>query len=166
MATLYYNDARYSLSSRDIQNFTFAVFNDTDYISKLNLSMSFEVKILKFIGYIDWKGSSQSRTKDYETTIIKQTVDTVVSKGVLGNFLVKMIYDNIMKYSNYKFDCPQEKGHFYAYNYPIMDLKYIPSGFLGGIKSWELNLVVKGKTAASKSLQQMFTLQFYGQVGN
>lgn len=166
MGIQFYHDAQFSGNSEAVENLKFQVFNDSDLVSRFNLTFNLKVKILKFVGYIDWSGSSKVGSKFYDTTIIKQTVDTCkVSKGVLGNFFIRMIFDNIVEFSNYKFDCPQEKGQIYAYNFPIIDMKYIPPGMLSALNSWEFSLVVKGKMSASKPFQNIFSIKASGGIG-
>jgi Protein of unknown function (DUF1091) len=111
------------------------------------------------------------QSKDYDKVIIKTNVDTCsIQKGIVGSFLVKLVLEKIDLYTNFKFQCPQPKGFYHAYNLPINDaLKFVPISILRlststKQKNWELVAIVKSKLAKTKPMVHLVTVAFRGVV--
>lgn len=90
----------------------------------------------------------------------------LILQGIFGNFIIKVVSDNLEKYSNYRFDCPQKKGDFYVYNFPILDDKNFPPFLLRATGKVEVSSVIKAKIENVKQTVHMFTLKFYGAIFN
>lgn len=88
---------------------------------RLNSSGTLMVEILKYVVKFDLK-LQNNKSMEYDQPFLKGTFDSCrVQRGVLGNIVVKIIVSQIEKYSNYKFECPQKTGFYYATNYPIVE---------------------------------------------
>lgn len=104
---------------------------------------------------------TDQNNKDNDQTL-RGTIDVCnVQKATFGNFVIKLIVENLETYSNYKFQCPVKKGYIYVYNLGI-DLKGFPSNVIEFYRSWEITLVVKGKTANMKMLDKVITVKIRG----
>jgi Protein of unknown function (DUF1091) len=146
-----------------VGNFSFAIFNDTEGVSRFNLSMTQKVIVLKYLGYVNWKGSENPSSKVYDKDILKANFNTCkISKGVIGNFFVKIVTDRLIEHSNFNMSCPQREGFYHATNFPIAQIDHLPTSFIGSFRNWELILTMKAKVSSSKALVHIMTLKFYG----
>lgn len=148
-------------------NSSLQTYNDTKGASRVNISGMIEIPFskIKITGEIKSKSLT---SKVYDNLIWRQNMDTCnVQKGVIGNFILKAIIDNIHDCSNYKFECPQPTGFFYVANFPIeIFSNYIPRSLFGLFMKekpmWQAVIIGKIKMRKSKPLVQLFSWKFTG----
>lgn len=144
------------------KDFSVAIFNDSDNIPRFNFSSELLTDVIKSSALMSMKVKSSNNVKEYDKTVLNGQVDTCkVSRGVIGNFIVRMLVDQLKDHSNFKFVCPQDKGFYYVRNLPI-DLKNLPSFLTGNNVQWEISIIARIKTPASRRLVNTFNLKFYG----
>lgn len=109
------------------------------------------------------------KTQGSEEIGYKASVNTCnVANGIFGNFFIRVAMENMKNHSNFQFECPHKKSFIYLTNFPIIQLRDIPSFILAAygkkIWKWQLTLVVKGKVSKKKQpFIHLSTVQFYGQ---
>lgn len=149
-----------------MENFTFVVFNGTDNHSYFNFTgkQLFEAKraILSF----NIKKKSEAARKDYDVEVFSSNVDSCqAGKGIFGNFIIKFFLTNFEQYSNLKIECPQKKGFYYAYNFPMpKDLKsFLPSFMRIPSSYWQLTVDVRAKVVKNRAPVRVYQLQIRGE---
>lgn len=121
---------------------------------------------MRTIFTIKIKKRKSPEDSSYDQELVSSVIDTCkVERGVLGNFVVKMLLDN-MKDSNYSLSCLTKPGYFYIRNFapPSMDL--IPVSLLalvGNFERWEFTDVFKAKLKTSKSLVHVYSVKVEGE---
>ena len=67
-----------------------------------------------------------SNDKEYTNVLLTTSVNVCsISKGVIGNFVSKIVMENFRKSSNFEMKCPFEAGIHSVTNLEVSD-KYIP----------------------------------------
>jgi Protein of unknown function (DUF1091) len=142
-----------------VSNVSAAVFNDSDFVSRVNISMLLKVDLQEIIVSVVFK-NRVGNSKEYNHHVLSiQTNTCRVEKGVLGNFIIKALAENLRNYSNYKFVCPLKKGFYYARNFPTIQLDELPLSFLRSkllIVDWEASGIVKVKEANVRKVAGSF----------
>lgn len=147
-----------------IANLSIAVFNDTEGVSRVNFTLMQIVDFVKVYVSISLLGASDEKSNDYNQQILKGNIDTCsVSKGTMGNFIIKMIADSIKKYSNYRFACPQVKGFYHAHNFNVSADEHVPYYLIGRGGKFKFSATVKAKIANVKSAANIMSVEFYGE---
>lgn len=168
-----FQDCRIILTSAEswaspklMENFSFVVFNGTDNLSYFNFTgkQLFEAKraILSF----NIKKKSEAARKDYDVEVFSSNVDSCqAGKGIFGNFIIKFFLTNFEQYSNLKIECPQKKGFYYAYNFPMpKDLKsFLPSFMRIPSSFWQLTIDVRAKVVKSRAPARVYQIQIKGE---
>lgn len=98
-------------------------------------------------------------------TVMLQTSFDIcnVARGTIGNFFVKILLKDQEKYSNYRYECPKQKGFYYWYNFPIPLDTILPSFVPKFYVLWDLTVRSKGKTAKS-GIKPMSVATFRGET--
>lgn len=139
-------------------NCTVTVYNDTAGGSYLNSTTELrkEVPGVKVSSTIKLKSEGSTT---FDTVIWTNAIDTCnIQKGIIGSFLAKFMVEQLHKYSNYPFECPQHGGFFYVKAFPLKTIAdYFPRSLVGAFingKSLEADIVcvVKVKVEKSKPL--------------
>jgi Protein of unknown function (DUF1091) len=68
------------------------------------------------------------RSQEYSNEFLRGQVDSCqIQKEIISNYFVKAIAESLKEYSNYRFPCPHKKGFYYAFNFPVYDVrKFFP----------------------------------------
>lgn len=145
------------------------VFNGSDNLSYFNFSENLLTDYKRAIYTFNIRVKTDDSRKDYDLDVLTSNVDSCqLAKGIFGNFVIKFFMSNLEKHSNLKFECPQKKGFYYAYNFPVpLDFKsYIPS-FLP-IRSclWKLTVAARAKVSKAKSAEMLARVQMTGEFIN
>jgi len=145
-----------------VENFTFVVFNNSDGVSMINVTNTQIVDVQKLS--ITFRLSPQNLKDQRTYKAIQGSIDPCkVSKGAFGGVIAKMVQFAIAKHSNYKFQCAQPKGFYYAYNFCLND-SIVPRKFFGDELKFEYESSVKGKLASKKHLVDFFSFKLYGSI--
>lgn len=153
---------QYNADPSTQKDFSANVFNGSDNLPRFNLSTELLTDVIKSSTIFSFKSKSSRNVKDFDRTLLSGTIDTCkVSKGVIGNFIVRMIVDQLGKSSNFRFICPQSKGYYYVRNLGF-DVGFFPSFLIANNLQWEMNLLVRLKTPTSKRFVNTFNLKIIG----
>lgn len=132
---------------------TITVFNDSNGISHSNSSGILKVELAKVLYSFSVKLKTQENDREYQTEAFKGTFDFCsLSKGIptiIANVLAEMIKNT----SNLPLLCPIKPGHYYGYNSPIFDDKFVPSLMLGKGRAIEYSIILKVRLQKSKAMQ-------------
>lgn len=146
-----------------------AVFNGTDDLSYFNFTMKLLVEFKKSLYFFNLKVKTDESRKDYDLEVFRSSLDSCqVAKGVFGNFIIKFFMTNLEKYSNMKIECPQKKGFYYAYNFPVpLNFKsYIPSFLPVRSCFWQLTVASRTKVSKNKAAEICARVQLQGEFIN
>ncbi|KAG5679128.1 hypothetical protein PVAND_008720 [Polypedilum vanderplanki] len=132
------------------ENLTLKVFNDSNGISRLNVSGYGKNDYEKII--IDVEIYGKDKTQSDFVRFLKCSINSCDLQKHKGNFLLKTVIEGFNKYSNYKLECKQKKGFLYATNFEFSD-KNLPIYVLmrEGVL-WSIKIIVKGLIKNQKSL--------------
>jgi Protein of unknown function (DUF1091) len=157
---------QFNSNPAQVTNMSMNVFNESDGMSKLNATGFITNDLLRIV--ISFVLNRKPDGKHNDLLLLNTNFDTCkVQHGTLGNFMAKMLSDQMHQYSNYKFECPLKKGWYFINAFPInLAMDYIPRQlmgiYLGKRLEWEASLSVKGKTSKSSSLVHIFTMKIHG----
>lgn len=145
-----------------ISNLTFVVFNDTDGISKANLSVNQSVDFLRGYAEVQLLGKENQNYRDFNKVYFKGLIESCkVGKGVFGNFFIKLLADSIEEKSNFQFVCPQMKNVYYLNYFHIPDTPYLPPSMLGRTGEFLLSVTARAKIVDIKSIVNIFNVKVY-----
>lgn len=146
-------------------NVTMSVFNDTSGLSCFNMSGVLLVDLKKIFFSADIKSSDDGIS--YNKSIMKANVDVcTIFKGIVGNFIIRLITDSIDKYSNFKIQCPMEAKSLYISKFPMVDDTFFPPLLLGRIGKWEISAAVKAATGNVRTLNSVLSVKLRGEVAH
>lgn len=150
---------------RLIENYSFVVFNGTDNLSYFNFTGKLLMDTKKSLYSFNLKVKSSESKKDYDVDVFTSNVDSCqAAKGVFGNFIIKFLQTNLDKYSNFKVECPQKKGFYYAYNFPVpLDFtSFLPSFIPNRSSIWQLTIISRAKVSKNQAAVLALQLQIRG----
>ncbi|CRL04968.1 CLUMA_CG018314, isoform A [Clunio marinus] len=163
-AQIYWSSVTNASNPTFFSDFNVNIFNDTDGITKLNLTFTQIEDMEKFIITIVIKQNSKKGMKDFDRELLRINADTCKqSQGTFKDYIVRSIYKDIRKYSTVKFSCPQPKGTFYLRKFilpgsiPFMD-KFLRNAFRG---YFEFSFLIRAKPF-NKKLADGFCVKVYG----
>jgi Protein of unknown function (DUF1091) len=141
------------------------MWNQSD-LTRFNASLYLKSKVQKVFATILMKSKLPDR-ESYDLLLFRETIETCkVMEGSVQRFFMKNFMDNFQNHSNYKFECPQSTGLYYAIDFPFASTVYQPTNILGHrvgfTMYWEFTVVVRGKIRALKTLVPMFTVTVEG----
>jgi Protein of unknown function (DUF1091) len=150
-----------------IVNFTSVLFKNADEVMCLNMSGYFPMDMLKATFQLTVKIKQNEDETGYDRQIFTATVDACkLGKGVLSNFVVKIIMDQMKENSNWKFSCPSKAGPFYVKDFAPPKLDMIPPAMLSLAPSlfWEVTEILRAKVKKSKSMVHIYTIKLEGEM--
>lgn len=120
-------------------------FNDTEGISRFNITASLKVDVNVMRITFVFLGKTEQSKKEFDWTIMRGNVDSCkIVEGVLGAFIQRII----LEHSNYDFKCPIRKGDYYLINVPVYE--FMPTFVPGLSGDFLLTLICKGKIGNAK----------------
>lgn len=122
--------------------------------------------MLRVPSYFTLTAKSNEKSSEYDKNIFSGNYDICsVSKGIFGNLLVKLIFENAKKYSNLPFECPVKKNFYYLKDFYIDPEKQLSMFMLAGHRgSFLLLATTKGKPENSKKIVDLFTIKYLGRL--
>lgn len=149
-------------------NFSMRVFNDSNGVSRLNASGVLLVDLTQYVAHL----SVMHRTKgnaEYSKLSFKGCVDLCrVQKGVLVNYVIKYLAQELDQFSNYRFQCPMVKGFYFAADFPapgISSLSIFTLKNKDRSPEFEFTAVVKAKRdSKKKGSEHVLTLRVNGKT--
>lgn len=129
--TMYYQSIMYVGNPTHISDIHVCAFNDTEGISRWNVSFSLKTDIKSLMLAYAIMGKTNETNADFDRTLMRGNLDFCnIGKGMIGVFM-QTIYGSLMlEHSNYHFGCPIRKGDYYASNVPAIDDKLLPTNIL------------------------------------
>lgn len=158
-----YFHASYSvLNPMFVDHMTVDVFNDTNGVSKLNMTVSQIVDLPKAVSFFVLSVKNHPKDKDFKKEVLRSSADHCkLANGIFGNFIVKKIVELLEETSNFTYTCPQRKGFYHVTNFAVLDLS-LPVYMVGLAGDFELVVTVKAKVSKSKTLAHVFTVRVIG----
>lgn len=140
------------------------VFNDSQGVSRLNLTLSLTTDMMIFTADASLRSKSEENLRDYNNEVLRSRLNLgKISEGIIGNFFVKFFVDNVKDYSNFKLSTPLKADEYYFRNFPVVDDSYLPR-FNTKDVHYFLSLVFKGKPRKSKALKNIATIKMFGSL--
>lgn len=162
----YFKSAGSWSSTKHVENFGFAVFNDSDGTSRFNFTGSLLVDLGRLMLTFDLKKKTSLDAKDYEIDVYHGNVDSCnVAKGMVGNYLINFILAGLKEYSNFVIECPLRKGFYYITNFPVpkqvQDFipKFIPQPSQNS--AWVLTITARAKIQKGATFR-VFLMKIHG----
>jgi Protein of unknown function (DUF1091) len=158
---------KYSSNLQYTKNLSAILFKDSDGIVCLNMSAFFPVEFLKLVFIVKINNKSSPKAKSYDQEIFSASFDTCkVEKGIFGNFIAKMMVEQMKDKSSFNFTCGYKSGPFYIKNLapPRGDLIPVALISTNAVIHWELNCVLKAKVKSSKALVHAYSLKLQGET--
>lgn len=127
-----YFDSSKAINNQDIiPEFNVAFFNDSDGISRMNMTFVMKANITFYTILFGVKVVTSKNEEGIE--VVNKLVNVCkMSKKFFGNFLLAYMEDALENYSNYSITCPLRAGFYHATNMPVINDKFIPTRlFLG-----------------------------------
>jgi len=154
------------ISEKDIQYhkkyYITSVTTENDNATKdliVNIYVEVPVSIARRTYTISLNIANGPKDVDYQTQIVKSTIDACkMSKGLLGNFLFKMIAEAFDKGAV----CPLSPGTYNTTNWMINE-KLIPSFLLRNI-SFMINVEGKGSISGIGNSVKLFSAKILGKL--
>lgn len=112
------------------------------------------------------KGQTIKKLDVYDREIFKGQIDACkASQGIVGNFITKMLTDNLGNHSNFKFMCPTKAGFYYFSNFPTLNENslppFMPKDLYGKFMIFSR---VQGKMADNKPFVILISVSTYGEL--
>lgn len=142
------------------------MFNGTDNFSYFNFTTNLLAETKRAILTFKVKQKSDAAKRNYDEDVFNSNVDSCkAGKGIFGNYIIKFFLTHIERYSNLKVECPQKKGFYYAYNFPVpMDAKaFVPSFMPFPSSFWQLTIDIKTKVSKSIAAVRIIRVLLEGQ---
>jgi Protein of unknown function (DUF1091) len=164
-------------------NFTHSIRKLDSGDTLLNFTHYYAADIFKILIQFEFNVQKDKNDRNYERQLIKTTVNVCkMSQGVLGDFLAKMIMENIHEFIDFEFKCPFKKVSwnilkflkvnfinlifqgFYSFKNLLLTDKYIPMHLLSENVKYSLMTKAMGRVPKQKSMVHLFTLKLFGEI--
>lgn len=137
-----------NLSGENVVNITVDILYD---LTRIPIFVSFSIP-------------NDPSDKSYQRNILKASFNLCrIVEGVTGDFVSKMIGEQLKKISNIPQKCPFPKGTYNFINFALND-KYLPTFLLNGNIKYSVDTKVMGKVQQRKNLVLLFTARSFGKV--
>lgn len=157
----------FSSNPRIIRNYSLTLSPNSDGVLCVEMSGEFISQFSRTTIYMKGKKKSNPKSKSYDQEVISATVDACkIERGVRGNFLVKVILDQLQG-STFRFDCVAKMGPFNTGQLlpPRDDLvPYTLLGLTDDVIYWEFTSVSKAKVKNTKGFTYLSTIRIEGET--
>lgn len=110
-----------------ISNFSLVYFKDSKRGQLLNLTFRVLKDVNKAVAWITIKTQTNKKRNEYDREIFKGQIDVCkASQGIVGNFITKLVSDNLDEHSNFRFQCPTKAGFYYFTDFPAISENALP----------------------------------------
>ena len=91
-------------------NFTYNIKKLSSGETAINISYYYAVDVFKNIIHVEINFQKDKNDRNYEKQILKSAINVCrMSEGTIGDFMAKMIMENIHQYMNFDLRCPFKK---------------------------------------------------------
>jgi Protein of unknown function (DUF1091) len=94
------------------------LFNDSDGASRFNASWDLKVDVARPSFFTLSKIRSKP-TSDYDKELFRSVVDPCQKKDWFAGFFTKIAAESLQKFTNFRIECPTQKGFYYFTNFPM-----------------------------------------------
>lgn len=149
-----------------MKNFSANLSENSNGIVCLNLSGFFIKEFSRATLYVRVNRKNSQKSPDYDEEVISTSIDTCkAGKGVMGNFIAKILLEQMREKSNYNFSCVTKPGPFYVNNFAPPQVSLLPT--LVTIRPevfWEFSILAKAKVKSTKTLAHFYTVRLEGKT--
>lgn len=104
--------------------------------------------------------------KNYEMTLLQSTISSCkILNGTRGNFIIKMLLDDLDKFIDFKFSCPFQAQKFGMYNF-LPQEKFLPAILQNRSIKFQLITKFDGKLLNAKKSVWLFSFKVLGEIRN
>lgn len=144
-----------------LKDLTSAVYNDSENVSRLNVTAMLLVKLHDVVVSIGMHVKNITSEDEYDVSIVPQSTRLCkISKNPIEKFMRSLGID---EYTNLTYDCPMRKGVYYICGYPFEDDIFPTTPPIGNFK-YQLEVVAKGLKAKNSKMIRFFNLTVKGTV--
>ena len=130
----------------------------------VNITVDINQDLTKVPIFVSFSIPNDPSDKSYQRNILKATFNLCrIVEGVAGDFVSKMLAEQLKKISNISLKCPIQKGTYNFINFALND-KYLPSYLFKGNIKYLVDAKVMGKVQQRKNLVLLFTARSFGRV--
>lgn len=161
---MYFQSAKYKINPLHISNWTFILFNDSEYVTYCDGSFTLKSDLTNVIASYTLRDKS-IKTETYEKIVASGSVS--LCQPNLGggiSFLALVVLELTKKFSNFKAECPLKKGDYYLRNASISDTRLVPNFLLGASKQRKFSATLKAKPSGSKLSTEIIKYELYGTI--
>jgi hypothetical protein len=99
-----------STSDLEVANFSAVITKNSNDDSVMNMTIDFSQEVSKMMVFFTFSIPKDKNDKNYERTLIKSNVNACrMISGIIGDFLTKMIMEDLHKYADFELKCPFPK---------------------------------------------------------
>jgi hypothetical protein len=166
---IYLYSSKIITNPKFVENASFSVYNGSDGVSRLNVTVFLKVDLARPSVLIIDKGKMEGL--HYNKEFYRGQIEPCqVQKNWFLNFFVKANAASFKEFSNYRFDCPHKKGFYYALKFPVIDFaKEFPLLAMTHANTsteFEYSVIYSAKIQNKKKVvkEHVLTAQMYGIV--
>lgn len=94
----------------------------------MNMTFTVLKDVNKAMVWITIKAQTNKKRNEYDREIFKGQIDVCkASQGIVGNFITKLVSDNLDEHSNFRFRCPTNAGFYYFTDFPTLTESALPA---------------------------------------
>ncbi|KAG5674425.1 hypothetical protein PVAND_004397 [Polypedilum vanderplanki] len=145
-------------------NFSSKIFKNENNETTLDITINFAYDIEKILIAFSFSIPKDSNDKNFERILMKSTINACkMLQGIMGDFFVKMIMENLAKHAKFELKCPFPKGIYVVSNFTLSN-NFVPSYLLINDLKFMVVSKLTGKVANHKGFMHLFTAKTYGTI--
>jgi hypothetical protein len=162
-------------------NFTYNLVKSDSGDSSMNITYYYGADIVKELIQFEIFVQKDQNDRNYERQLIKTTINVCkMADGILGDFVARMIMDDLHKFIDFDLKCPfrrvrcdlqnfgvhcihEFQGFYNLKNFMLTD-KYVPIRMLKNNVKFSLMARVSGKIERKRGLIHLFTVKAFGEI--
>lgn len=99
-----------STSDPEIANFSSVITKNSNGDSVMNITIDFAYEVSKAMIYFTFSIQKDKNDKNFEKVLLKSNVNACrMISGIIGDFLTKIIMEDLMKFVDFQLKCPFPK---------------------------------------------------------
>lgn len=147
-----------------VSNFSLVYFDDSKRGELMNMSFRVLKDVNKAVVWTSIKAQNSNKRNEYDREIFKGQIDVCkASQGIIGNFITKLVSDNLAEHSNFRFKCPTKAGFYYFSNFPTITENALPPFMLKQVfENFVFFLKIQGKVPNNKQTVLLLSISISG----
>lgn len=152
-----------STQNNDFANFSMTIGNFSGE-NVVNITADIIYDLTKIPIFVSFSIPNDPNDKSYQRNILKASFNLCrIIEGNTGDFVSKMLAEQLKKISNIPLKCPFPKGTYKFVNFTLKD-KYLPAFLFNGDIKYLANVKVLGKVEQRKNLVALFSARSFGRI--